>query len=36
MLVPIWILATGVLLLGLFNQPVLNGIVQYAIQPEGS
>ncbi|ETW98564.1 MAG: NADH-quinone oxidoreductase subunit N [Candidatus Entotheonella factor] len=36
MLVPIWTLATGVLLLGLFNQSVVNGIIQYAIQPEGS
>jgi multicomponent Na+:H+ antiporter subunit D len=36
MLVPIWALATGVLLLGLFNQSVVNGIIQYAIQPEGS
>jgi multicomponent Na+:H+ antiporter subunit D len=36
MLVPIWALATGVLLLGLFNQPVVNGIIQHAIQPEGS
>jgi multicomponent Na+:H+ antiporter subunit D len=36
MLVPIWVLATGVLLLGLFNQAVVNGIIQYAIQPEGS
>jgi multicomponent Na+:H+ antiporter subunit D len=36
MLVPIWALATGVLLLGIFNQPVVNGIIQYAIQPEGS
>ncbi len=35
MLVPIWALATGVLLLGLFNQSVVNGIIQYAIQPEG-
>jgi multicomponent Na+:H+ antiporter subunit D len=36
MLLPIWVLATGVLLLGLFNQSVVNGIIQYAIQPEGS
>ena len=36
MLIPIWTLATGILLLGLFNQSVVNGIIQYAIQPEGS
>jgi multicomponent Na+:H+ antiporter subunit D len=36
MLVPIWVLATGVMLLGLFNQAVVNGIIQYAILPEGS
>lgn len=36
MLVPIWTLATGVLLLGLFNQSVVDGIIEYAIQPEGS
>jgi len=36
MLLPIWVLATSVLLLGLFNQSVVNGIIQYAIQPEGS
>lgn len=35
MLVPIWVLATGVLLLGLFNQTVVTGIIQYAIRPEG-
>ncbi len=36
MLVPIWTLATGILLLGLFNQSVVDGIITYAIQPEGS
>ncbi len=36
MLVPIWVLATGILLLGLFNQTVVTGIIQYAIRPEGS
>ncbi len=35
MLVPIWVLATGILLLGLFNQTVVNGIIQHAIRPEG-
>ncbi|PON17003.1 hypothetical protein C2W62_15470 [Candidatus Entotheonella serta] len=36
MLVPIWTLATGILLLGLFNQSVVDGIITYAIQSEGS
>jgi len=36
MLIPIWTLAAGVLLLGLFNQSVINGIIQYAIRLEGS
>ncbi len=36
MLVPIWALAASVLLLGLFNQSVVDGIIQFAIQPEGS
>ena len=36
MLLPIWVLATGILLLGLFNQSVVNGIIQYAIPLEGS
>jgi multicomponent Na+:H+ antiporter subunit D len=35
MLLPIWVLATAVLLLGLFNQSVINGIIQYAIRPGG-
>jgi multicomponent Na+:H+ antiporter subunit D len=39
MLVPIWVLASGVLLLGLFNQSLVNGIIQYAqqaLRPGGS
>ena len=36
MLIPIWTLAAGVLLLGFFNQSVINGIIRYALRLEGS
>jgi hypothetical protein len=36
MLMPILVLATGVLLLGLLNQTIVTGVIQQALPLEGS